>query len=167
MKKMDIAALGKKYKFVILIILVGIVLMMLPTGKKAQTTDSAASTTGEVFSLEDMEEKMTDVLSHIQGVGKVRVMLTLKSGSQLHLAEDISQSDKENDTKYDSETVTINRGSGNQEVVVTNTIYPTYQGAVIVCQGADLASVRLAVTEAVSALTGLSTDKISIVKWNS
>lgn len=167
MKKMNIAALGKKYKFVILIILVGIVLMMLPTGKKTQATDSAASSTGEVFLLEDMEEKMTDVLSHIQGVGKVRVMLTLKSGSQLHLAEDISRSDRENDTKYDSETVTVNRGSGNQEVVVTNTIYPTYQGAVIVCQGADLPAVRLAVAEAVAALTGLSTDKISIVKWNS
>ena len=167
MKKIDIAALGRKYKFVILIILVGIVLMMLPTGNKVKTADKTVSTTQENFSLEDMEEKMTDVLSHIQGVGKVRVMLTLKSGSQLHLAEDVSQYAKENDTKYDSETVTINRGSGNQEVVVTNTIYPTYQGAVIVCQGADLASVRLAVTEAVAALTGLSTDKISIVKWNS
>lgn len=167
MKKIDIAALGRKYKFVILIILVGIVLMMLPTGNKVKTADKTVSTSQENFSLEDMEEKMTDVLSHIQGVGKVRVMLTLKSGSQLHLAEDVSQSAKVNDTKYDSETVTINRGSGNQEVVVTNTIYPTYQGAVIVCQGADLASVRLAVTEAVAALTGLSTDKISIVKWNS
>ena len=167
MKKIDIAALGRKYKFVILIILAGVILMMLPTGNKVKTADKTASTTQENFSLDDMEEKMTDVLSHIQGVGKVRVMLTLKSGSQLHLAEDVSQSAKENDTKYDSETVTINRGSGNQEVVVTNTIYPTYQGAVIVCQGADLSSVRLAVTEAVAALTGLSTDKISIVKWNS
>ncbi len=167
MKKIDINALWKKYRFVILIILVGIILMLLPTGKKTQTEKKTAPATEEDFSLEDVEEKMTDTLSHIQGVGKIRVMLTLKSGSQLHLAEDISQSDKENDTRYDSETVTINRGSGNQEVIVTNQIYPTYQGAVIVCQGAEQSSVRLAIMEAVSALTGLSTDKISIVKWNS
>ena len=110
---------------------------------------------------------MTDILSHIAGVGKIRVMLTLKSGTQLQLAEDVSRADKESDTKYDSEIVTINRGSGNQEVVVTDQIYPTFQGAVIVCEGAEQSSVRLAITEAVAALTGLSTDKISIVKWNS
>ncbi|MDO4811609.1 MAG: stage III sporulation protein AG [Eubacteriales bacterium] len=167
MKKIDIAALWKKYKFVVFIILAGVLLMMLPSGKKTQTTKKETTGTEETFSLKEMEEKMTDVLSHIQGVGKIRVMLTLKSGSQLHLAEDISRSDKENDTKYDSETVTVNRGSGSQEVVVTNQIYPTYQGAVIVCQGAGQSSVRLAVTEAVAALTGLSADKISVVKWNS
>ena len=166
MKKINIAALWKKYKFVFLIILIGIVLMMLPTGKKAQTTSKAA-TTEEVFSLADTEEQMTDILSHIAGVGKIRVMLTLKSGTQLQLAEDVSRADKESDTKYDSEIVTINRGSGNQEVVVTDQIYPTFQGAVIVCEGAEQSSVRLAITEAVAALTGLSTDKISIVKWNS
>ena len=66
-----------------------------------------------------------------------------------------------------SETVTINRGSGQQDVVITQQRYPVYQGAVVVCQGADRASVRLAVTEAVAALTGLSSDKISVVKWNS
>lgn len=167
MKKVNIAALGRKYKFVILILLAGVILMLLPTGSKTADTGKTVSTAEGDFSLEDMEQKMTEVLSHIQGVGKVSVMLTLKSGSQLRLAEDVSRSARENDTKYDSETVTVSRGSGSQEVVVTNTIYPTYQGAVIVCQGADVSSVRLAVAEAVAALTGLSTDKISIVKWNS
>ena len=166
MKKIDLSTLWKKYKFVILIILIGVILMMLPTGKKTQTS-SKTETEEEVFSLESTEEQMTDILSHIAGVGKIRVMLTLKSGTQLQLAEDVSRVDKESDTKYDSEIVTINRGSGNQDVVVTDQIYPTFQGAVIVCEGAEQSSVRLAITEAVSALTGLSTDKISIVKWNS
>jgi len=40
-----------------------------------------------------------------------------------------------------------------------------YQGAVVVCQGADSSAVRLAVTEAVAALTGLSTEKITVVQW--
>lgn len=167
MKKINITGIWKKYKFVILIILIGIILMMLPTGKKTQATKQNISQAGADFSLTDQEEKMTDILSHIEGVGRIRVMLTLKSGSQLELAEDISRSDRENDTKYDSETVTVNHGSGNQDVVVTNQIYPTYQGALIVCEGAEQSHVRLAIAEAVSALTGLSTDKISIVKWNS
>ena len=55
-------------------------------------------------------------------------------------------------------------GSGNA-VVVTRTVYPTYRGALIVCQGGDRAEVKLAVTEAVAALTGLSADRITVAKW--
>ena len=58
-------------------------------------------------------------------------------------------------------------GSGQQDVVITQQRYPLYQGAVVVCQGAGKASVRLAVTEAIAALTGLTSDKISVVKWKS
>lgn len=37
-------------------------------------------------------------------------------------------------------------------------------GAVVVCQGADLAQVRLNVTNAVSSYTGLGCDKITVLK---
>ena len=39
-----------------------------------------------------------------------------------------------------------------------------YQGAVIVCDGAGSAEIRLALTEAVRALTGIPSDCISILK---
>ena len=39
-----------------------------------------------------------------------------------------------------------------------------YTGAVVVCEGGGSASVRLQLTQAVSALTGLTSDKIAIVK---
>ena len=48
--------------------------------------------------------------------------------------------------------------------VVTRTVYPTYRGALVVCQGGDRADVKLAVTEAVAALTGLSADRITVAK---
>jgi stage III sporulation protein AG len=41
---------------------------------------------------------------------------------------------------------------------------PQYLGAIVVCQGADRSDVRLAIVEAVSALTGLGADKISVLK---
>ena len=49
--------------------------------------------------------------------------------------------------------------------VTTENIFPINQGAVVVCQGAGSSAVRLAVTEAVAALTGLSTEKITVVQW--
>ena len=55
----------------------------------------------------------------------------------------------------------------NDEVVVTRQVYPTYRGALVVCQGGDQAAVKLAVTEAVAALTGLTADCITVAKWQS
>lgn len=161
--------LWKKYKFAGLIVLIGVLLMLLPSGKKTTVQQqSAVRESEEAFSLSRTEEKMESILSQIEGVGKLRIMLTLSRGPQLQLAEDTDRSlgsGMTGDSRSRQETVTLNRGSGYQEVVVTNQVYPVYQGAVVVCQGAENSAVRLAVTEAVSALTGLSSDRISIVKW--
>ena len=138
----------KKYRFAALVALAGVVLMLLPAGKQEI---EAADTAGEEmsFSLEETERRMAEVLSAMDGVGRVQVMLTLHSGETLSLAEDSSAT----------------LGSGEQEVVVTRRLYPTYQGAVVVCQGAGDSRVRLRVLETVSVLTGLSSDKISVVQW--
>ena len=44
------------------------------------------------------------------------------------------------------------------------TKYPVYKGAVVVCEGADHASVKLNIVQAVSSLTGLGSDKITVLK---
>ena len=159
----------KKYRLAALVVLLGVVLMLLPTGgSKAQTSGDSGELPGEVFSLEETEQRMAEVLGTIDGVGRVRIMLTLRAGSTLRLAEDSSLSDSTGgQTKQEKQVLTVNRGSGRQEVVVTQQLYPTYQGAVVVCEGAGSSSVRLAVVNAVSVLTGLSSDRISVVKWKS
>ena len=56
-------------------------------------------------------------------------------------------------------------GSGSSdEVVLTPSLYQSFVGALIVCEGGDRADVQLKVTQAVSALTGLSSERISVVK---
>lgn len=157
----------KKYRLAALVVLLGVVLMLLPTGDKAQTSGDGGETLWETFSLEETEKRMAEVLGAIDGVGRVRIMLTLRAGSTLRLAEDSSLSDSSSQTKQEKQVLTVNRGSGRQEVVVTQQLYPTYQGAVVVCEGAGSSSVRLAVVNAVSVLTGLSSDRISVVKWKS
>ena len=156
----------KKYRFALLILLLGVVLMLLPTSGKNEEV-SRSDQEYETFSLEEIERRMEEILGRIEGTGKLQLMLTLKSGSQLQLAEDTDQTVDESEMSRRTETVTISRGSGTQEVIVTQQRYPVYQGALVVCQGAGQASVRLAVTEAISALTGLSSDKITVVQWNS
>lgn len=154
--------LWKKYRPVLLIVLAGVALMLLPAKEEAVQEPQES-----LFSLEETQREMESILSCIEGTGRLQLMLTLKSGSRLQLAEDQDRTVGEGEESRRTETVTVSRGSGGEDVVITQQQYPVYQGALVVCQGGDQAAVRLAVTQAVAALTGLSSDRITVVKWSS
>ena len=84
----------------------------------------------------------------------------MRAGPRQVLAQDGKQSDKEST----SSTVVVSKGSGTEDAVVLQQIYPQYQGALVVCPGGGEAAVRLKIIDAVSALTGLGSDKISVCK---
>lgn len=151
----------EQYKYVALILCAGLLLMLLPSG--TQSRESAAEpppvspNTASDFDLEELEAKLERALSQINGVGEATVVLTLRSGAEEVLAQDTSQG-----SSTDRETVIVSTGSGTEEAVSVKTIYPEFQGALVVCEGGGSASVKLEVLKAVSAMTGLSSDQISI-----
>lgn len=104
-------------KYVIAVILLALILLLLPGGKKveetAQASGDALEATGVPLSTEG--ERLETLLSQIEDVGRASVLLSKN-------------------------------------------------GAVVVCDGAELATVRLDVTNAVMAYTGLGSDKISVMK---
>ena len=111
---------------------------------------------------------MEAILSRIDGVGELELRLTVESTGQQEFAVDTElrysgQTAAPDDYSRRSETVVVS-GSGGDTPVVARNICPTYRGALVVCQGGGSAEVRLAVTQAVSALTGLSSDRITVVK---
>jgi stage III sporulation protein AG len=143
------------YKYVLLVIAAGAFLLLLPEQESVETTE--AETSGdESFSVESMEKELESVLSRIDGAGSVSVMLTVKNGMEQVFAQDSSGEE--------TETVVISAGSGKQEVVLIKQKYPEFQGALIVCEGGDDPQIRLLVTQAVAALTGLGTARISVCK---
>lgn len=159
--------LGKfgRYKYMLLVILVGVLLLLMPaTGgdKEEQTVKNAGGE--EDFSVEALEEKLADTLSEIDGAGQVRVMLTVESGMKRVFAQDGSMEQDESAMQRETQTVVISSGSGKQETVLVQQVYPTFQGALVVAAGGGDPAVRLKLTEAVAALTGLGADKISICK---
>ena len=141
------------YKYVLLVIAAGAVLLLWPEHTDGQATVPAVQEE-ETFSVENMEE----ILGQIEGAGQVSVMLTVKSGMERILAQDGTLSSEEESVQ----TVVISTGSGTEEVVVLKQYYPTFQGALIVCSGGGDAQVQLLITQAVSALTGLSAARISV-----
>lgn len=166
MAKEKLISYVKKYRYVALVVLAGVVLMLLPSGKgEQQVSSDQPVNVSEAYSLAETEKRLEQLLGRIRGVGQVQVMLTLKSGSSLQLAENRSTSLRDTENRQDRDVVTLNRGSGYEDVVVTEQTYPVYQGAVVVCQGAGDSGVNLAVIQAVSVLTGLGSDKITVVQW--
>ena len=157
--KLPLAAIWKKYKLVLLVAAVGVVLMLLPGGKQTQSAQAETDTRG-TYSLEETERRMETLLGKISGTGQLSLMLTVQSGAELELAEDMDADER----GQRRETVTLGRGSGTQDVVVTRERYPSYQGAVVVCEGAANPKVRLDIIRAVESYTGYSSDKITILR---
>lgn len=151
-------ALLVKYRYAACILLVGIALMLLPTGTEPREEPSAESTATQETA--PVEEQLAALLSKIQGAGRVEVMLSYASG-----AETRYQQNQETDGDgIRSDTVTVTDADRNESALVTRVDPPVYLGAIVVCQGADSAAVRLAIVEAVSKYTGLGADEIAVLK---
>ena len=151
----------KRYQYALLILLVGLVLLAWPDAAVTKQETTAQATSGETadaFDLTAMETRLAESLAQIDGVGETEVVLTLSAGSETVLATDW-EADGDSSSVT---TVVISNGSSQQTTVTTQVIYPTFQGALVVCDGGDSATVRLQVVKAVAALTGLGADSISV-----
>ena len=144
-----------KYKYILLVLLIGVALMLIPDGSKKEKTSTIQSTSPAQQA--SLSEELAQILKNIQGAGRVQVMLTLESSEQT-----VYQTDKPSTDRQD--TVIITNENREQSGLVQQVISATYRGAIILCQGADSPTVRLAITDAVSKVTGLDSSQISILK---
>jgi len=141
----------------VVMILAGILLIViaLPTKKQESKVDlsaemlqemeyakeyAAQSTEQETRDgyVEMLENKLADILSHIQGIGDVYVMITLQEQTAVE---------------------------GEESVYVPNmvkTVYPKVEGVVIVAQGAGTGRVTQTIIEAVQALFDIEIHKIKV-----
>ena len=153
-----------QYKYVLIVIAAGILLLLWPTGDGRREPDGGAQAEArEDFDLEALEEKLSRTLSQVEGAGQVTVTLTVKRGMEQVLASDRTTSVTDRGSSVEEETVLVNSG-GSQEAVLLSRNYPTFQGALVVCQGGDSAEIRLLLTQAVSSLTGLGADRVTVCK---
>lgn len=166
---MDMTAIGtkilefiKKYRYVILVLVIGIGLMAIPDRIE---TDPEPTTATVVSSTQtDQTEELTQILSQIRGAGKVKVLLTIAAGEKT-----VYQTDQDTSTSADSgtirhETVIVTDADRTQHGLIQQIVATEYRGAIVVCQGADDPNVRFAIVEAVANATGLGTDRISVLK---
>ena len=158
--KQRINAIFGKYKYPILVVLAGLGLMLLPRTSRTPVETAPATVEHQA----SLEQRLETLLSAIDGAGQVQVLLTVDAGQEtLYQTDSRIQTDPDRSDRSD-DTVLVEDGSRVESGLVRQVLEPTYRGAVILCQGADSPSVRLAVVEAVRCLTGLGADRISVLK---
>lgn len=151
----------EKYKYVLLILLLGIFLMALPQKQKNDRQPEQSAAVPEDQSADSMEKRLEAILSQVDGAGGVRVLLTEAAGEEIIYQTDLAPG-MDGTSRVD--TVIISGSSRAEGGLVRQINPPTYLGAIILCQGAKSAAVRLAITEAVANATGLRYDRITILK---
>lgn len=169
-----------------------LVIVLPESGKEnriSQSTTSqdvvAASNMSESTAESDIEEyvsylegKLEEVLGEIEGVGKVRVMLTLSDKGEAIVekdTKDFSNSVKETDSnggskdtferEIQSETVQVEDETGTYPYV-GKMVLPTIEGILVVAEGGGNAGVAARISKAVLALFPIEAHKIIVVKMS-
>lgn len=155
------ASLGK-YKWFILVLAIGLILMLFP-GNNQEAVSQPQTSTKEPEQI-SLQQELEQLLSQLEGAGKVRVLLTESTGQQTIYQTDQSARKTMESEDIQKDTVILTGENRAGRGLVSRVDPPEYLGAVILCQGADKATVRLAVVEAVATATGLGADKISVCK---
>ncbi len=86
----------------------------------------------------ELEKRLTDILSEIEGIGELSVMVTLDTSEQ---------------TEY-----------GKNENMLLSVKMPQVRGVIVVCGGGDSVVVREKVVRAVTGVFAVSSTRVSVVK---
>ena len=152
----------KKFRWGFVVLLTGLFLMGMPKTNEDPQPILVEQETGDEE--KTLQEQLEELLSQLDGAGKVTVLLSMESGSRTHFQADIDQTRSQDSQNKRSETVIVTSSDRNEVGLVQQVDAPLYRGAVILCQGGNDPQIKLAIVDAVSTATGLTSDKISVWK---
>lgn len=139
--------------------------------KKVLVTDAAVTekTDADEY-ITDLENRLTSMISLIDGAGETRVMITLESGSEEIYLHDYDYGENndpsgKNSLERKDEYVIVDGETGEKGIVV-RVAEPRIRGVAVVCKGADSETVRSRIVETVTALLDISSARVSVAKMN-
>ena len=165
----------------ITMLLIGVVLIILSNsflrkniGKEenfSEKEDTEVLTKQSDYASE-LEKKLESALSSVEGVGEVKVVLTLENTGEIIVAEDnyldkIETSEgssgekrKTNNLKEENKKILLE----SNKPLVLQEIKPKIKGIVIIAKGGGSAVVKNSIIKAVQALLNIEANKIEVLK---
>ena len=137
----------------------------LPGGGREAEAAPAASAQSQYSAAyaRQLEDTLTEFIGSIEGAGRTRVAVTLEGGAETVYALDETYGGDGGQREY--KHILLGDGQG-QSALVEMTWEPVIRGIAVVCEGAEDVGVNAQITQAVSVLTGVSTNRISISKMS-
>ena len=162
----------------IILILIGILVLiiLIPTGDGKKTgnvdqltqeetdgknTAEMRQTQTDTEYTKALEEQLTDLIESMDGVGKVRVMLTLSDDGLAYLDKDVRIQEKTRE-----ETTVVYDMGDTKEPYVVRRERPKVEGVVVVAQGGDRPGIATEITGAIQSLFDLEAHKVKVVKMS-
>ena len=180
--------------FIVVLIITVVVINIIwngdkSTSQKNETTDNtkqlASSSTSTVSATENkvgttqaLEEKLKNILSKIQGVREVEVCINYSESSEvigMYNENSKTSTTQENDTSGGTRTieetdtqkeVIYEENDGEKTPITQKVVQPKIEGAIITAKGANDATTKTNIIQAVEAVTGLATHKIQVFEMN-
>ena len=143
-----------KSDFVVLILLgVMVMIVAMPTGAKQSQKETQTQ--------EQKEQQLKELLEHMDGVGKTRVMLTFSDEGTDQLDKNVTK----DGNKKEEITVVYDTGDTRQPYVICRQM-PKIEGVVVVAQGGGNAKTVTEISNAVMSLFPVEAHKVVVVKMS-
>lgn len=158
----------------------------IPVGGRPQTLPVTGSDVGtETFAIQErkgyddyaanLATEMEEILSQIQGAGRVRVLVTLESGPELEMASNVTenrQTTQEGDTQGGTRTITdydqtrqvviVREQTGDEKPVVIREVKPKVLGVLVVAEGAGVSETRARLTDVVTTMLNIPAYRVRV-----
>lgn len=109
-----------------------------------------------------LEQRITDLLSTVAGVGRCRVLVTLESEERAVYAADTTDTTTEGGGSSSSAYLTVDTQTGPVGLLLTR-IQPTVRGVVVVCAGGENPAVCARVQAVITTAFHISERRVCVV----
>lgn len=119
----------------------------------------------------DLQTELEDILSKMDGIGKVDVLITYSQTSTvvpMYSKTESSTVTEETDSgggTRKQESSNLNKEvitDGDNKAITQTVILPKVEGAIVIAEGGGNATIKANIIQAVSAVTGLATYKVQV-----
>ncbi|MFF2482050.1 stage III sporulation protein AG [Paenibacillus sp. NPDC058071] len=144
-----------------------------PTDESAWSPGASEGTKFDAVE-KQLEQRLKEILEKIVGVGTVDVLVTIESTEEIVVEKEwnesqsvVNESDKNGGKRHSTSItkdgkVVITEVSGDQKPIVVKTINPRIRGVIIVAKGAENATVRRLIIDAVEKGANVPANRISV-----
>ena len=177
--------------FLVILIITLVVINIIWNGNKKTKPEEDEEDTSKKLAMEtietannlnsknDLSMQLEEILEKIDGVGKVKVLITYSQTNEIipMYNEETSQKDtEEKDTSGGtrkvietdvSKEIIYEENSGSKVPITQSIVSPKIEGAIITAQGAGNATVKANIVQAVEAVTGIASHKIQVFTMSS